>query len=358
MSSDPWTIRRVVRWSADDFAQRGLASPRLEAEVLVAHALGVDRVKLYMDLERELAADELTKIRELVVRRRKREPVAYLVGQREFFGRMFAVTPATLIPRPDTETLVELALARIDERAASPGARDADEPDGAVRELAYGETSIVPVEAAAEGGAEAEDAQLRAAALALRDRRTRRAEQTAERSRVRVLDLGTGTGCIGLTLACERRNVEITLVDVSSAALAVATRNYEALASKNALEGRVTLLEGDLFAPLPHDARFELVVSNPPYLAQRELDETEPDVRDHEPSSALVGGPRGDEVIERLVVDAPRWLVPGGRLLVEIGLDQGPSVARIFERAGFADVVVHKDLGERDRVVEGVLRAR
>ena len=115
-----WTIRRVVRWSADDFAARGIGSPRLDAELLVAHALGVDRVKLYMDLDRPLTADELGAIRALVQRRRRREPVAYVLGTKEFWGRRFAVSPAVLVPRPDTETLVERALALLAPDAVGP----------------------------------------------------------------------------------------------------------------------------------------------------------------------------------------------------------------------------------------------
>lgn len=117
---ETWTIRKVVRWSADDFAARGIGSARLDAELLVAHALGLDRVKLYMDLDRPLAADELARIRELVTRRRKREPIAYILGRREFYGRSFEVGPAVLVPRPETETLIERALELLPEDATGP----------------------------------------------------------------------------------------------------------------------------------------------------------------------------------------------------------------------------------------------
>jgi release factor glutamine methyltransferase len=116
---DVWTIRGVVRWSADDFAARGIESARLDAELLVAHALELDRVKLYMDLDRPLTPDELARIRALVTRRRKREPIAYILGRREFFGRSFEVTPAVLVPRPETETLIERALELLPEDAAA-----------------------------------------------------------------------------------------------------------------------------------------------------------------------------------------------------------------------------------------------
>ncbi len=118
--SESWTIRRVVRWSADDFAIRGIESSRLDAELLVAQALGLDRVRLYMDLDRPLTPDELARIRELVTRRRKREPIAYILGRREFFGRAFEVSPAVLVPRPDTETLIERALELLPEDSRGP----------------------------------------------------------------------------------------------------------------------------------------------------------------------------------------------------------------------------------------------
>ncbi|UJR81157.1 peptide chain release factor N(5)-glutamine methyltransferase [Sandaracinus amylolyticus] len=152
--AERWTIRRVVKWSADDFASRGIESSRLDAELLVAHALGLDRVKLYMDLDRPLAPDELTKIRELVLRRRKREPVAYILGRREFFGRSFEVSPAVLIPRPDTETLIEAALERLPE-----------DTTGAVLDLCTGSGAIAVTLAAERPGIAVDATDLSEAAL-------------------------------------------------------------------------------------------------------------------------------------------------------------------------------------------------
>lgn len=120
MASENWTIRRVVAWSAEDFARRGIASPRLDAELIAAHALAIDRVRLYMDLDRPLVPEELARIRELVARRRKREPIAYLLGRREFYGRSFEVSPAVLVPRPETETLIERALELLPDGTSGP----------------------------------------------------------------------------------------------------------------------------------------------------------------------------------------------------------------------------------------------
>jgi release factor glutamine methyltransferase len=367
-SSEPWTIRRIVRWSAEDFGKRGLDSPRLDAELLVAHALGVDRVRLYMDLERELTAAELQSVRELVQRRRKREPVAYLLGRKEFWGRSFAVSRAVLVPRPDTETLVERALAILTGSDANAGV---DVVATQAEPVAGLETHVEPEREEAESSeveaseAEASEVEeppgLAGPGVAppvrpaeLPDAGRGGAESAAGTRPVRVLDLGTGSGAIGLTIACEVPGSCVTITDVSAAALEVARANLTSLAVGDpTLLERVRVLEGDLFAPLPREDRFELIVSNPPYLAERELAECDADVREHEPTLALVAGPRGDETIVRLLAGAARAVAPGGTLLVEIGSTQGPHVRRLFEGAGLGGVRLHRDLGGCDRVVEG-----
>jgi release factor glutamine methyltransferase len=284
----PWTVRRILSWTAQDFASRGLPSPRLDAEVLLAHALGADRVRLYLDLDRELGEDELAAMRALVARRRAREPVAYLVGRREFYGRPFSVSPAVLVPRPETETLVERALTLL------PPGRPA-----------------------------------------------------------RVLDLCTGSGAIGLTLLAERPELRADLSDVSAAALGVARANALALG----VADRARLFEGDLFealpVPCPAADRYDLVVANPPYVAERDAPSLDPDVVSFEPRVALFAGEDGLAIIARLVRGAPAWLVPGGTLLVEIGASQGEA-ARALARSsgGWSHVAVLQDLGRRDRVLE------
>lgn len=285
MSAESWTTRRIVRWITDDLGKRGLGSPRLDAELIVAHALGLDRVKLYMDLDRPLTAPELTAIRELVARRRRREPMAYLRGKREFYGRDFVVSPSVLVPRPETETLVQRAL------ALHPAAADA-----------------------------------------------------------RILDLCTGSGCIGLTLLAERPRARAILSDLSREALSIAEQNARVLS----VADRATLAHGDLYGALPAgEAPFDAIVANPPYLAERERAELEPDVRDHEPAMALFAPDEGLAVVRRIADGALAHLVPGGTLLIEIGATQGAATRSIFERAGLVDVRSHADLGGRERVVEG-----
>lgn len=285
---ESWTIRRVLAWTTQDFAGRGIDSPRLDAELLVAQALGVDRVRLYMDLDRPLVAGELAKIRELVLRRRRREPVAYLIGKREFWGRSFEVSPAVLIPRPETETLIERALELLPEDSSGP-----------------------------------------------------------------VLDVGTGSGCIAVTLAAERKALDIDATDVSEAALEVARRNAE----KHGVAERVHWRRGDLFAAVPTGLRYALVVSNPPYVALRDRASLGPEL-DYEPEVALFAGEDGLTVIRRLIAECPNYLVEGGTLLLEIAADQGKRVLALLREAGFEETRVHRDLGGRDRVAEGRLRKR
>jgi len=279
-----WTIRSLLAWIAQDFGGLGISSPRLDAELLIGAALGLARVKLYLDLDRPLGPDELAKVRALVVRRRKREPVAYIVGEREFYRRSFEVTPAVLIPRPDTETLIERALELLP--AGSPA---------------------------------------------------------------RVLDLCTGSGAIAVTLAAERPEVQMTATDLSAAALEVARQN----AGRHGVTERCVFLEGDLLAPLTAAGRFQLIVANPPYIPEAEIETLQAEIKQYEPRMALASGAEGLSHLERLCREAGAFLEPGGAVLFELGQGQSDTVRGWLEAAGFTDVTAHKDLGGIERVVEG-----
>ncbi|MFW6051334.1 MAG: peptide chain release factor N(5)-glutamine methyltransferase [Myxococcota bacterium] len=279
--SETWSIRRVLDWTARDFAARGIDTARLDAELLVAHALGLERVGLYLDLDRPLQPAERERIRALVKRRRDREPVAYILGRREFYGRTFEVGPAVLVPRPDTETLVEHALAR---------------PTGENR----------------------------------------------------VLDLCTGSGIVAITLAAEREDLRVDATDLSEEALAVARRNAE----RHGVADRIEWLAGDLFQALPPDRRYALITANPPYIAEGDFASLEPEVARWEPRIALAGGSEGLDVVQRIARGAGERLVPGGRVLVEVGAGQAPEVARLFEEAGLVHAATHRDIAGIERVVE------
>jgi len=279
-NADPWDLRRIVRWMQDDFTARGIASPRLDAELLAANALGIDRVRLYMDLDRPLVPAELESIRALVQRRRKREPIAYILGRREFWGLSFAVSPAVLVPRPETELLVEHSLNTL----------VADAP-------------------------------------------------------ARVLDLCTGSGCVAISIAKERPLAQVMATDLSTAALEVARTNAAAH------QVNIDLRAGDLFDAVENEAPFDIITANPPYLTETELRECMPDVREFEPRMALVANDEGFAIIKRIADGASRYLLPSGRIFMEVGQGQAPKAAALFSAAGLTPTI-HRDLSGIERMVE------
>jgi release factor glutamine methyltransferase len=281
--SDTWTIRKVLTWTTQHFEKRGVDAPRLTAEVLLAHVLKTTRVRLYVDLDRPMEKTELTTFRALIERRMAGEPTQYLTGVREFYNRPFKVDPRVLIPRPETELLVEAALHRLPKDA--PGT---------------------------------------------------------------ALDVCTGSGCLAISLAAERPQATVLATDLSPDACALARENAQALG----VAERVTVLQGDLYAPLPPDARFEVVVSNPPYIATGEIAGLSPEVR-REPRMALDGGPDGLVLIRKVIQGARRVLKPGGLLAMEIGETQGDAVKALLQAAGYDDARVEKDLERRDRLAFG-----
>lgn len=257
-----WTIGELLNATAQFLARKGVESPRLDAEILLAKALDCKRIDLYGLLHEEPATDAVRQqYRDLIRRRVEGCPVAYLVGYKEFFSLRFDVSPAVLIPRPDTEVLV---TACIDALQGVPSPR--------------------------------------------------------------LLDVGTGSGCLAVTLAHQLPDAEVTATDISAAALDVARSN----ARKFGLDKRIRFFEGDLFAPLAEGDLFDAIVSNPPYIPHGDLPNLPVGVRDYEPAVALDGGPDGYVVFDRLVREAPRFLRPGGHLLLEIGSPQeGPARRRI-----------------------------
>jgi release factor glutamine methyltransferase len=287
-ASDPrvWTIEAVLRWAAEDFRARGIDSPRLDAELLLAHALSATRIKLILEAKRLLEPAELVAFRELVKRRRAREPVAYILGYREFYGRTFRVDSRVLVPRPDSETLVDVALQRTRERSMS----------------------------------------------------------------ARALDLCAGSGCIGITLARERPTSRVLGTDMSDAALAVARDNALRLGAYNA-----AFAPGDLFAAVRPEARFDLIVANPPYVPSEDISALAPEIRDHEPRCAVDGGSDGLATVRRVVSGAPAHLAVAGVLAVEVGAGEAASAAEMFLRAGFTRVEIRRDAGRIERVISGVL---
>lgn len=281
-TAEVWTVRRVLEWTIEHLKKNGSDTPRLDAEILLAHSRGCPRIQLYVQYDEELGDDERLKMRELVKRRAAHEPVAYLVGKREFFGLDFEVAKGVLIPRPDTETLVvqSLEIAKLIEKP-------------------------------------------------------------------RVLELCTGSGCIAVAIAKNCLSATITTVELDAAVCEYARRNI----AKHGLEGRVELLQGDLFSPV-EGREFDIVVSNPPYVPDGEIATLDPDVRLHEPELALKGGADGLDIVRRILRESSRFLAAGGALLLEISSEQAESVVTLIEQQGrFENARIVKDLAGKSRVV-------
>jgi release factor glutamine methyltransferase len=278
-------VLSLLQWTTAHFEKQGIDTARLDAECLLAHALGVERLRLYVDFDKPVQAGERAAFRELVQRRAsERIPVSQLLGSKEFWSLEFQVTRDVLTPRPDTETLVQAALDRFPEK----------------------ETPI------------------------------------------RVLDLGTGSGAIALAIAVERPQSVICATDKSQEALKLAQENAERLGNAD----RIRFVEGDWLVPVRGE-HFDLVVSNPPYVAESERAGLSPELA-HEPDMALFSGVDGLDALRILVREIPEVLAPGGAFALEMAPDQVSKVAEGCRKTGFQDVSTHRDLAGRPRVVSGL----
>lgn len=265
-------------------------SPRLNAETLLMFTLGCDRAHLYAHPERELAAEERARYEAALAERARGVPAQYITGHQEFWGLDFIVTPAVLIPRPETEHVVETVL-----------------------------------ELAREKGNDSSKAEFVGT----------------------ILDVGTGSGCIALALAHELRQAEIIGCDVSPAALEIARAN----AARLGFGGGVSFYESDLLEAFPEPERFDLVVSNPPYVATRDAHTLQKQVREHEPHLALFAGEQGLAIYERLVPQAQRALKPGGWFVSEMGLGIEQGIRALLRESDWSGVRVVNDLRGIARVV-------
>jgi release factor glutamine methyltransferase len=280
-----WTVLELLRWTTSHFEEKGIETARLDAEILLAHALGVGRMQLYVDFEKPVLPEERGIFRELVRKRSgERIPVSILLGEKEFWSLAFQVTRDVLTPRPETEVLVQEAVDRLPEK------------DG---EYA-------------------------------------------------ILDIGTGSGAIALALASERPKAHVLATDISEAALKVAASNAELLH----LSERVRFVQGNLFEPVEGagEGPFDVVVSNPPYIARSEAETLPPELR-HEPDGALFGGEDGLEVLRPLVAGATEVLKTGGSLLVEIDPKQAEAVAAMCSEAGLTEIAFLRDLSTAVRAI-------
>lgn len=275
-----YSIAEALREASRILEHNGVPEARRDASSLLSFVIGKDRTFLISHAEDPVDNDSLDQLREFVERRAMGEPLQYITGVQDFYGREFRVTPDVLIPRPETELLVAAAL---------------EVSDGSV-----------------------------------------------------ICDVGTGSGCIAITLLCERSGARAVAVDKSAAALEIAKFNAEKLS----VADRIVFAVSDCFDALnADDYQFDLIVSNPPYVAESALAGLQREVRDHEPLVALSPGADGLSVIRRLLADAPAFLKPNGHLLMEIGFDQGEAVRNLVDKAVWSLLEVRPDLQCIPRIV-------
>jgi release factor glutamine methyltransferase len=280
------TVLEVIQKSADFLSNKGVDSPRLHAELLIAHVLKLPRMKLYLNFERKLSDAELDAVRELVKRRGQREPLQHITGSTSFCGLEIMVNRSVLVPRPETELLAEAGWQFLNE-------------------------------------------------LKTQDARCKTA-----------LDFGAGSGCIAIALAVKCPTANIVAIEASTEALIVARQNAE----RNNVSSRIEFLHGDGFAALPSGTSFDLIVSNPPYIPSAEITTLQPEVRDFDPRTALDGGADGLDFYRRLAAEAVAFLKPEGRIMVEFGDDQGGNIKNIFEAQAWITEAIIEDYTKRPRI--------
>jgi len=283
------TALEVIQRGSEFLARKGLDSPRLQVELLLAHVWQMPRMKLYLNFDRTLTEVELEALRCFVKRRGEREPLQHILGSASFCGIEILVNRDVLVPRPETELLAERAS----------------------RFLATLQPASCP------------------------------AQPTT------VLDFGTGSGCIAIMLAVKSPTAHVRALDISEPALKVARQNAEC----RQVADRIQFYHGDGFAALPDDLRFDLIVSNPPYILTGEIKKLQTEVRDYDPHVALDGGADGLEVYRRLSGEARSWLKPEGRLMVELGDGQRAAVNDLFTGAGWTVEGVERDDNGHERIL-------
>lgn len=295
--TEAWTVGRLIASTRTYLESRGVEDARLCAELLLAHVLSCRRIELYARFDAVPGDAQRAQYRELVRAAGEHRPIAYLVGVKEFYSLDFIVTPDVLIPRPETELLVERVLEAC--------------------------------RACADAGVE----------------------------RPQVLDVGTGSGCVAITVCKRVPKAHVVATDISREALAVAAANAE----KHGVAGRLRLCQADML-DLPADAvpggGYDMVASNPPYVAETQRDTLPENVRKYEPAAALFGGPDGLDAFRRIAGSVRKVLKPGGRVMVEVGMNQADAAEEILVRqGGLAAAGRFRDMGGIERVIELTLPA-
>jgi release factor glutamine methyltransferase len=284
-----WMIKDLLEVTADYLDTKGIDNPRLSAEILLAHQLRTSRIRLYLDFDQPIGDRDITQYRSMVKRLLHGEPVQYITGVQEFWSLEFRVNPQVLIPRPETEILVEQVLSVL------------------------------------------------------------RKEEKAGSTDCHILDLGTGSGAIAVSLAKELKGPIVWATDISGGAMKTAEENSQ----RHGVAHQIRFMEGDLFAPLTdRGIPFDIIVSNPPYIPSEDFDSLPIRIRNYEPRLALEGGEKGLFIIERIIREAPLYLKPGGRLFMEMDPGQiSKALDRIKKTRQYGETEIIKDYAHKERVI-------
>lgn len=286
-----WTVGRIIQWSTEYLAKNGIDTPRLDSEVLLAQGLNIERTSLFLDPQRSLSSHELQSCKKLIERRSLREPLSYITGFKEFWSLNFKVNRHVLIPRPETEILVQKTLEILKERYSS-------------------HTGLIYIN-----------------------------------------DIGTGCGNIAISLSKELENLYIAATDLSEEVLSIAVKN----ARQNNVSSQICFQKAELFGELKSASgknKFAIIVSNPPYIPSDEIETLAPEIKNYEPRVALDGGSCGLDFYRKIISGVSNCLNKGGCIIFEIGYNQGKAVREIFSKQGsFSEIEITKDYSGKNRVI-------
>ena len=322
------TVLEVIQRSTEFLAKKGVESARLQTELLLADVLKLPRMQLYLNFERSLTTPEVETFRELIRRRGQREPLQHILGSTSFCGLEMTVSRHALIPRPETELLAEHGWTFLNQL---PSPADTAIEIGLREDTLKGGHQTNPGVRCPPFRVSGPDS------MAI----------TPSPLAPTALDFGTGSGCLAIPLASKSASARVQAVDVSPEALALARQN----AARHGLAGRIEFHKGDGFAALQPGARFDLIISNPPYIPSAEIETLQREVRDHDPRPALDGGPDGMDYFRRLAAEAAAFLRPGGKLMLEFGDGQAGDVGRIFQQEMWIVEATRFDYSQRPRIL-------